>query len=166
MLQEILTYWNNVREGFIHELELVPEDKLNFRATPETRTILELMHHVLETEMVIGRETCQENPEISMARWGELLQRYAPNVKQASGKQALLDLLDSSIKETLGRIEAAGEVKLQGPMRSFDGKEKSRLYMLQFLAGHEMYHRGQLTVLLRLLGIEPALTRFFKKMGR
>jgi uncharacterized damage-inducible protein DinB len=35
--------------------------------------------------------------------------------------------------------------------------------MLSFTIAHEMYHRGQLTVYERLLGIEPALTQFFKK---
>ncbi len=35
--------------------------------------------------------------------------------------------------------------------------------MLQFTLAHEMYHRGQLTVYQRLLGIEPALTEQFRR---
>jgi len=34
---------------------------------------------------------------------------------------------------------------------------------VSFAVAHEMYHRGQLTVYERLLKIEPALTRRFRK---
>jgi uncharacterized damage-inducible protein DinB len=40
----------------------------------------------------------------------------------------------------------------------------SKLDFLNLAVAHEMYHRGQLTVYLRLMGIEPALTRRFKKV--
>jgi len=49
-------------------------------------------------------------------------------------------------------------------MTRFDGKQCTKLEMLNFVVAHEMYHRGQLTVYERLLGIEPALTQFFRKM--
>jgi uncharacterized damage-inducible protein DinB len=49
-------------------------------------------------------------------------------------------------------------------MTRFDGKQCTKLEMLNFVVAHEMYHRGQLTGYERLLGIEPALTRFFRKM--
>jgi uncharacterized damage-inducible protein DinB len=35
--------------------------------------------------------------------------------------------------------------------------------LMSFAIAHEMYHRGQLTVYERLLGIEPALTQRFRK---
>ena len=37
--------------------------------------------------------------------------------------------------------------------------------MLKFIVSHEMYHRGQVTVYERLLGIEPAMAKcFFKQL--
>ena len=46
--------------------------------------------------------------------------------------------------------------ELQNEMKRFD--------FLSFAIAHEMYHRGQLTVYLRLLGIEPVLTKRFRKI--
>ena len=43
-------------------------------------------------------------------------------------------------------------------------KQCTKLEMLNFTVAHEMYHRGQLTVYERVLGIESALTHFFRKM--
>jgi len=57
-----------------------------------------------------------------------------------------------------------GNTNFEKMMTRFDGKECTKLAMLNFTVAHEMYHRGQLTVYERLLGIEPALTQLFKKM--
>ncbi len=45
-----------------------------------------------------------------------------------------------------------------------NGKQVTKVVMLQFTLAHEMYHRGQLTVYQRLLGIEPALTEQFRRL--
>ncbi|HEU0174317.1 MAG TPA: DinB family protein [Blastocatellia bacterium] len=45
-----------------------------------------------------------------------------------------------------------------------EGLIKEAERMLQFTLAHEMYHRGQLTVYQRLLGIEPALTEQFRQL--
>jgi uncharacterized damage-inducible protein DinB len=49
-------------------------------------------------------------------------------------------------------------------MSGLDGKQITKATMLQFILSHEMYHRGQLTVYQRLLGIEPALTERFRQL--
>ena len=51
----------------------------------------------------------------------------------------------------------------QQKMKRFDGKEITKFDFLNFGIAHEMYHRGQLTVYERLLGVEPALTQYFNK---
>ena len=45
-----------------------------------------------------------------------------------------------------------------------DGKRLTKRAMLNLGVGHEMYHRGQVTVYQRLLGIEPALTKVVKQV--
>ena len=57
--------------------------------------------------------------------------------------------------------EHADEMK--NTMKRFDGKEMTKLAFISFAIAHEMYHRGQLTVYERLLGIEPMLTQRFRK---
>ncbi len=41
----------------------------------------------------------------------------------------------------------------------FDGEQGTRLAWLNHGIAQEMYHRGQLVLYQRLMGIEPALTR-------
>ena len=53
--------------------------------------------------------------------------------------------------------------EMKNTMKRFDGKEMTKLAFMSFAIAHEMYHRGQLTVYERLLGIEPVLTQRFRK---
>lgn len=76
----------------------------------------------------------------------------------------MLELLRSSLEETKARVVSYGDANFEQSMTRFDGKQCTKVEMLNFTVAHEMYHRGQLTVYERLLGIEPALTRFFRKM--
>jgi uncharacterized damage-inducible protein DinB len=54
--------------------------------------------------------------------------------------------------------------ELGNEMKRFDGKSITKHACISFAIAHEMYHRGQLTVYLRLLGVEPVLTRRFRKL--
>jgi len=47
--------WKEFRKGLIAEVEQIPEDKFSFRATPETRTIAEVLQHIGQVQkMLIG----------------------------------------------------------------------------------------------------------------
>ena len=159
-LEELLTTWKEVREGCSEELARIPDDKLNFRATPETRSVLEIAHHIVEGQEVLVSEICRDDTDIRRV----LSVQPDGNVKAATTGEALTSLLRASQEKTAQRIREFGEEKIDRLMTGFDGKEISKFSMLSFLVGHEMYHRGQLTVYQRLLGIEPALTERFRKL--
>ena len=60
-------------------------------------------------------------------------------------------------------LRGAGD-ELDKTMNRFDGKEIVKSDFVRFAIAHEMYHRGQLTVYERLLEIEPAMTKVFKRI--
>jgi len=87
---------------------------------------------------------------------------YAPNVRDATDKIAIIKLLETAMEECESQLrEHADEMK--NTMKRFDGKQMTKLAFMSFAIAHEMYHRGQLTVYERLLGIEPMLTQRFRK---
>jgi uncharacterized damage-inducible protein DinB len=57
------------------------------------------------------------------------------------------------------RIRAAGADLLARPIRRFDGGTWSRLTYVFYAASHEDYHRGQLALYARTMGLVPALTQ-------
>lgn len=162
-LDSLIQSWSEVRAGFAKEVAQVPDDKFNFRPTQEIRTVAEVVKHVIETQKIIVGEACRPDTNLMRQPFADAAREYAPEVGGVNDKNGLLELLRSSMETSEASIRSCGD-GLQGNMRRFDGKEMTKLDFLRFAIAHEMYHRGQFTVYERMLSIEPALTKDFRKM--
>jgi uncharacterized damage-inducible protein DinB len=159
-IEEFLSQWHDAREGLIKEAERIPEDKLDFRATTDTRSVLELFYHVIESERMLVDEICRDDTDMR-----RLFTRPPDTeVRVVATKDAIIALLRSSLAASQEKVRRFGAEMLERLMSGFDGKQITKTAMLQFTLAHEMYHRGQLTVYQRLLGIEPALTESFRRL--
>lgn len=161
-IDRLVQSWREVRTGLINEASQIPADKFSFRATPETRSVTELLQHIVQTQKLLVGEACREDTNLIRQSFADHIQEYAPEVAAVTEKNGLLELLHSSLEPAEATIRGFGD-GLQQTMRRFDGKEITKFDFLNFGIAHEMYHRGQLTVYERLLGVEPALTQYFNK---
>jgi len=155
--------WKDVRNGLIEEVEKIPEDQMSFRATPDTRSIAEILQHIVETQKILIGETCREDSNIRRQSLPAHAQEYAAGVRDVSDKQGLIELLRSS--QDAAESAVLSNVHMwEAPMNGLTGQPTTKGAILTFAASHEMYHRGQLTVYERLLNIEPVLTVKLKKL--
>jgi uncharacterized damage-inducible protein DinB len=161
-IENIIASWQEVRSGLIDEAAQIPADQFSFQAAPNTRSITQLLQHLVESQKFLIGEACRPDTNLTRGSFGEQIKHYAPDVRNFDDKDGLLNLLRASMDESGAQLLGAGD-ELKNTMRRFDGKEMTKLAFLSFAIAHEMYHRGQLTVYERLLGIEPALTRRFRK---
>ncbi len=161
-VENIIGGWKEVRSGLVDEAAQIPADQFEFQAAPNTRPIKGLLQHLVETQKFLVGEVCRPDTNLLRGSFPDQIKRYAPEVRSVNDKDGLLSLLRASMDETGAQLLAAGD-ELRKTMKRFDGKEMSKLAFLSFAIAHEMYHRGQLTVYERLLGIEPALTQRFRK---
>lgn len=159
----VLGIWKDARVGLINEVEKIPDDQFGFRPTPETRSIAELLQHVIESQKILVAETCREEANVRRQSFADHYKEHAAGVRDVTDKQGLIDLLRSSMDDADACVRShAGEWEL--PMIGVDGRQTTKGAFLTFACGHEMYHRGQLTVFERLLNIEPVLTGKLKKL--
>ena len=163
-VEGICEQWQDVRDGLIKEVELIPSEQMGFKPAPESRTAIEILHHIVETQRVLAGEMCRENTNFQRGV-PALIADFAGNAKEATTRESVLDLLRSSLEETKAMVVSFGDANFEKGMTRFDGKRCTKLEMLNLTMAHEMYHRGQLTVYERLLGIEPAFTQFLRKMS-
>lgn len=159
LLDETLESWEDVRHGLIEEVENIPEDRFDFRPTDEVRSVTELLQHILEVALMMTGELTRPDTDLHREPWPDLLDRYASHVHEAETKDRLVALLRSSIEDAVARFRDAGELAMLQLITRFDGQKGTRLAWLQHGIAQEMYHRGQLCLYERLMGIEPALTR-------
>lgn len=162
-LDRLIESWSEVRAGLIKEASQIPDDKFSFRATPDTRAVAEILQHIIEAQKLLVGESCRPDTNLMRQSFADHIKEYAPEVAAISDKNGLIELLRASMETAEATIRGCGE-GLQEKMRRFDRKEVSKFEMLNFAIAHEMYHRGQLTVYERLLGVEPALTQHFRKL--
>jgi uncharacterized damage-inducible protein DinB len=155
--------WKDVRNGLIDEVEKIPDDQMSFRATPDTRSIAEILQHIVETQKIIVGEACREDSNLRRQSFAAHGQEYAPGVREVTDKQGLIELLRSSM-EAAETMVLSHDDFWNAPMIGLTGQPTTKGAIMTFASSHEMYHRGQLTVYERLLNIEPVLTVKLKKL--
>jgi len=163
LIDALISQWSDVRSGLIEEVSLIPADRFSFQPSPECRTVTQLIQHIVETQKTLTGEVCKPNTNFGQG-FPQLIAEHAPGVSSITDKDGLIKLLSDSMEQGEATIRNFGEDGLQTTMMGFSGKEGTKYYMLNFSMSHEMYHRGQITVYQRMLGIEPALTTRLKKM--
>jgi uncharacterized damage-inducible protein DinB len=162
MLEETLEAWQGVRVGLIAEVRNIPANRFDFRPTPQSRSVAELVQHILEVAMMMTGELTRPDTDFHRAPWPKLLGLYARAAWRAKTKPALLRLLTSQIRDGERRFRKAGELSLLQLIIRFDGLPGTRLAWWNHGIAHEEYHRGQVAVYARVMGIEPALTRLIR----
>jgi len=161
-LEEALEAWEDIRDGLIAEVDNIPQDRFGFRPAADTRTVAELVRHVLEVALMMTGELCRPDTNLRREPWPQLLALYDGPVRKASAKTDLIAALSSTFEESVRRFRELGEGGIQEPITRFDGKKGTKLAWLHHGLAHEEYHRGQLAVYERVMGIEPALTRLIR----
>jgi uncharacterized damage-inducible protein DinB len=157
--EHVLDSWRSIREDTIAAVQDFPADQFDFRATPEMQTFGEIARHILQssegmTGMVLAGENDFTVPDFRqrlMRHIGEL----APDASPAELAAALRESLDRRLRELAGKPADF----LAQEITRFDGVKLTRLEMVQFTKEHELTHRAQLFLCLRLKGIVPSTTR-------
>lgn len=159
MLDEILEAWRDVREGIIEEVANIPPGQMDFRPTPDVRTVREQVQHILEVSMMAAGEFTRPDTNLHRAPWPKLLAMYAKPAYQAKTKAQLIALLRAQMKSLEKAFRDQGELALWQFHQRFDGLQGTKLAWVQHAIAQEWYHRGQLALYARLMGRVPALTQ-------
>ena len=158
-VETVLDSWKSIRNDTILALEEFPSSDLDFRATPDCMTFRDLARHILDAGhgltgiLLAGIENLQ-TPEFR-----ELVKKHASGVAEDADAATLAQALRSSVEERSAAFAAQPPEFFSGMITRFDGARVTRLEMLQFIKEHELTHRAQMFVSMRLKGITPATTR-------
>lgn len=159
LMEEALEAWEDVRRGVLEEAENIPDERYGHRPDPEARSVSELLRHILVSgEMMVG-ELTREDGDFTRQGFREHLAEHAGDVPADPEPDELRDLLRMRFAEGAAAFRGRGELEMLQYIRRFDGKRGTRLAWMNHGIAHEMYHRGQLALYARTMGLVPALTR-------
>jgi uncharacterized damage-inducible protein DinB len=149
----------------IAEVENIPANRFDFRPTPDNRSVTELVLHIMEVSLMMVGELTREETDLTRASFPTLIAQHAKPIRGLTTKRQLLPVLRSTLRDGVKAFRDAGELHMLQYLVRFDGQPGTRLAWFHHGISQEEYHRGQLAIYQRLLGITPALTRLIQSGG-
>jgi uncharacterized damage-inducible protein DinB len=152
-----------VRGNTILIAQDIPEDKYNFKAVPEYRTVAQLLTHIaITSQFQYQIHAVDKLSSFEGFDFPSLMKKLSEEEAKPRTKAQILDLLKEQGEKWAGYVESLSDEFLGQRFNMPEGATppfKSRFEMILSVKEHEMHHRGQLMVIERLLGIVPHLTR-------
>jgi uncharacterized damage-inducible protein DinB len=158
--KQLIDSMRTVRKNTILIAEDIPEKDYGYRPAPKSRSVAETLVHIgslSRIDRVIHEE--QHLPSLEGFDFGTLIEKSDMEERLPRSKEQIIDLLRAEGEGWSQWVESLPEAFLAEQVRMPGGASKSRFEMLLGTKEHEMHHRAQLTVIERLLGIVPHLTR-------
>ena len=161
--KELAYSFRTVRNNTLKIAEEIPAEKYSFRATPDTRSIAEMLTHIavgysFQNQIhAVERRTTLEGFD-----FGALMAKVGAEEKVSRSKEQIIELLRSNGEQWAKFLESCSDGFLAEAVQMPAGANpatRSRVDMLMSVKEHEMHHRGQLMLIQRMVGIVPHLTR-------
>jgi uncharacterized damage-inducible protein DinB len=163
--KDLARSFRTVRKNTLVTAEEIPEEQYDFRPAPGSRTVREILAHVLTSSQGTyrGHAVRKITTFVGVDLQAVIEERLAQERQwSVASKSQLLDALRSDGEawekhlEQLSEDDLAVTVTFPGPAQP---PSKSRFEILLGNKEHEMHHRAQLMVIERMLGLVPHLTR-------
>lgn len=146
-IKEYLERLENSRKYLILVAEMMPEDKYEFKATPESMSFSENLMHIgwamdwHSQSLMGGREARDWNTDTEL------------KIDKKSKKE-MIATIDKTFDKTIKFISIFDINRLEERLDYF-GLDRTKRQVLLLLADHITHHRGQMLVYMRLNGLKP-----------
>ncbi len=157
--EHVLDSWRTIREDTIAAVEDFPAAEFDFRATPEMQSFGEIAFHILQAGEGLTGMLLAGEEDFTVPDFRQRLLRHMASLKPDGSAAELAAALRESLDRRLAELAAQPADFFAHIITRFDGQRLTRLEMVQFIKEHELTHRAQLFMCLRLKGIVPATTR-------
>ncbi len=156
-LEYVLESWKGVRQDTIRAVEDFPRGEIDFRPTPDSMTFGETANHILSAGDGLAGLLLSGDDDFAT----NFREKLGKHITATPGPDAasLARALGESIERRTAELAAKPAEFYSHIMTRFDGQRVTRLEMLQMIKEHELTHRAQLFMCLRMKGIVPATTR-------
>ena len=158
-LDTVINSWKTIREDSAQAVEDFSAHELDYKPSPDQMTFGEISRHILEAGHILSGALLDGVESMATPEFHEMRRKYKAQLPETEGAGALARELRSAIEKRTAELSAKPPEFYAGEITRFDGQRVTRLEMLQFIKEHELTHRQQLFMYLRLKGIIPPTTR-------
>jgi uncharacterized damage-inducible protein DinB len=161
--KELAESFRTVRKNTIQVAEDIPEDKYDFKAATDVRSVEKLLTHiVLATRFQYQINAIEKRTTMEGFNFPALMQEIMAEEAKPRTKAQVIELLRSEGERWANFVsEVSDDFLAQVVMMPPGGTppQRTRFDMISSVKEHEMHHRGQLMLIQRMIGVVPHLTR-------
>ena len=158
---ELAKAYRTVRRNTLQVARDIPEDKYDFRAAPDTRSVRELLGHIAFITL-LHYDFHRDRRLTTLAGYDfpAFMARSNGEAGKARTKAQLIELLETEGEKFAAWMESLDDKFLNETYTDPMGQNaRTRFEHLLSAKEHEMHHRGQLMLIQRMIGVTPHLTR-------
>jgi uncharacterized damage-inducible protein DinB len=158
-VEQVLDSWKAIRQDAATAVEEFPAGELNFRPTPEVDSFGQIALHILNAGAALTGMMLAGEDDFTAPGFRDRMKEHATGLTVEAGAAELAKAMRESLERRASQLAAQPAEFFAHMVTRFDGQRLTRLEMLQFIKEHELTHRSQLFLYLRLKGIVPVTTR-------
>lgn len=149
---ELIKDWERAKAYTLEYMEAMPADKYDFKPTEDVRSFAQQMLHITDANYGFGSAATGVESPIGM---GE-----SEKTKDTS-RENVIQLVNAGYDFVIDQLKAMSEDQLQEKIKIFDKFEMTREVAFEKAFEHQTHHRGQTTIYLRLVGVQPPNEKLF-----
>ena len=157
-LEALLDSWKSIRRDTAQAWLDMPAADAAFRPTPELMAYRDLAVHILNAGHAMTMMLLAGEPDFSATGFRERMRGHFLDASSWDAAQ-LAGQFESVLEADAAQLARAAPEFWTQMMTRFDGTAVTRLEMLQYAKEHELTHRSQMFMYLRLKGVVPPTTR-------
>jgi uncharacterized damage-inducible protein DinB len=160
--KELARSFRTVRSNTIQTAEDIPENKYDFKAAPDSRTIGQTLAHIAFIPTIQAHVHTNRIDDLAAVNFMELVGKMVAEEAKPRTKAEIVALLRSEGEKFANYLQGLSDAFLAEPVRMPPGADlatKTRFELLLSPKEHEMHHRAQLMTMQRMIGLVPHLTR-------
>jgi uncharacterized damage-inducible protein DinB len=158
-LESILDSWKAIREDTAQAVEDFSAHDLDYKPSADLMSFGEIARHILQAGHALTGMLLDGVDNLATPQFREMINKYVAQLPPSEGAGALARELRNQGNARVTELAAKPASFYAGEITRFDGQRVTRLEMLQTVKEHELTHRQQLFVYLRLNGMVPPTTR-------
>ena len=159
--KELAAAFRTVRKNTVLVAKDIPEDKYDFVAAPGGKPVRTMLAHIAwgpALQYDVHRD--RHLNTLQGYDWGALVTNATQFEERARTKAELVALLENAGAEFASWVEGLSDAFLNETYTDPMGQNpKTRFESIMSVKEHEMHHRAQLMLIVRMLGGIPHLTR-------
>lgn len=158
-VQYALDSWKTVRKDVVNAVRDFPADAFQEKPVEGVDSFGAIARHILNAGHAFPGILMAGVDNLQTPDFRDKMKPHMHTLAEDATPEQLAAALEHSIEARCAELAAQPDDFFTAEMTRFDGLRLTRIEMLQFVKEHELTHRSQLFMLMRLKGMVPPTTR-------